>query len=396
MRALLPLVVVIGCSGGSVGEPAPSEENNTSVVVIPANGIDGMPGVQAALYLRKLAPMIVGRVLTTDERSRLERDGGAAIEPILTAWGEEPGFVARARERIEMELAVGGSQGAIDFGLPGNTVAKVVRDREPWSTILTASTCYDAEGAPIACDTGAPYTAGLLTTRAYMASHRGRFNLSRARTMLSTFACQKYPLADGHEPRIDKTHLIPMFRATSPEEQTEDAARAGFGNGLACYSCHGQFGRHAQLFVKFDESGLWVEGATGLQSTAEGAEIGRSDDGLMTSHLVVPEEASSEASQWFGTPVSNLAGAAAVLGSSIEFHECTARNLLTDVLGLASGADVSSELLASVIVDVRKRNVDPTYQEIVTATFAHPKVAFTALNEFQSRSGTATTAEEGP
>ena len=124
----------------------------------------------------------------------------------------------------------------IDFGLPGNLAAYLVKNDRPWSEIITASDCYDAAGKAIKCDSGAPYGAGVLTTRAILLSRSGRFNLTRASTITRTFACKTYPIdPEELQPRVDKTWLIDMFQANNPEEQTVEEARNGFGNGFGCY-----------------------------------------------------------------------------------------------------------------------------------------------------------------
>src|SRR5262249_31946514 len=150
---------------------------------------------------------------------------------------------------------------------------------------------------PIACDTGAPYAAGVLATRAFLANNAGRFNLKRARTWMRTFACLDYPMPDALQPRLARDVLIPLFQQDHDEKDNVGS----FGNGAACYTCHGQFGAHAQLFVKYDASGLWRANADGQQ--LPGGEQGRSANNLFTSHLSSPAAAASEASMVFGQPV---------------------------------------------------------------------------------------------
>ena len=81
---------------------------------------------------------------------------------------------------------------------------------------------------------------------------------------MRAFACRTYPMERDLQPPLEADLLIPMFRAETPEEQTVAEATNGFGNGFGCYSCHSQFGAHAQLFVKFDTSGVWHADADGL------------------------------------------------------------------------------------------------------------------------------------
>jgi hypothetical protein len=336
-------------------------------------------------YLGSLAPLLAGRVLSAAEREQIEAQRGGAIRPILEAWGDEPAFAEAARSMMESRLAVSGTRDGIDFNLPGNTVAQVVRTRAPWSEILTADTCYSASGNETPCDTGAPYAAGVLATRAFMSSRAGRFNLTRAGTVLGVFSCKKYPLSDEAEPPIERSRLLSMFQATSSEEQTEEAAKAGFGNGLACYSCHGQFGPHAQLFVRFDRDGIWHADATGLQNPDPAAQLGESVNGLMASHLVNPAEAGEERSQMFGETVENLAEAAKVIGASPDFQSCAVRSALEYGLGLDRGARVDDRLLVEIADGIRADHAEPTFQDIVVATFADPRVAHTAARALEER-----------
>ncbi|MEZ4256458.1 MAG: hypothetical protein R3A78_12235 [Polyangiales bacterium] len=383
-------VALLGCeTSASIDSAGPSGASGTGEGddAIPAEGILALDGEQTELYLRKLAPMLAGRVLSSAERERIREQGGAVIRPILEEWTGEPGFVQAARTMMEVRLASNGRSATIDYDVPGRTVAKVVGGAEPRSRILTATTCYDDAGGEAPCDTGAPYTAGVLTTRAYMASRAGRFNLTRAGTMMSVFACEKYPIRDELEPRIAKDRLLEMFRAESAEEQTVDAVRAGFGNGLACYSCHGQFSLHAQLFVKFDRDGLWVADANGAQSTEVGAQLGESVNGLMTSHLDDPTEMAAERSQVFDQSVQNLAEAARVLGESDAFRECAVKGLIEFALGLDRGAKVERELLVQIATRVHAQADDPTLQHLMVETFTDAEVAYTTVRALSPERG---------
>jgi hypothetical protein len=325
------------------------------------------------LYLAKLAPPIVGRVLTKEERERITREQGSAIRPIVTAWIKETGFVQAARNMIEIKLSVSGTRDGIDFGLPGNLAAYLAREDQPWSKILTDDKCRDKDGGEIACDSGAPFTAGVLTTRAYLVSRASRFNLTRSSAMLKTFACRVYPQEDTLQPRIPKEKLIPMFRALTLEEQTDERAKSGFGNGSGCYTCHGQFSAHAQLFVKFDQLGKWQKDATGLQD--ETGELGRSKNGLMASHFVDPIAAGSEQSQVFGKEVKNLAEAAKVITESAVFLECASRNIVEYSLGLTKPPELEPDLLASLAQRARTfGGADPSLGAIAIATLTHEDI----------------------
>src|SRR5690606_20770392 len=152
------------------------------------------------------------------------------------------------------------------------------------------------------------------------------------------FACRIYPMEPAIQVPLEKEFLIPMFRAESAEEQTVDEAKGGFGNGTGCYACHSQFGAHAQLFVRYDDTGMWRADATGLQDEAPEAELGRSFDGLYASHFFDPVAAAAENSWVFGEPVANLHEAGEVISDSRLFRECTVKNLVANTFGLLSGA----------------------------------------------------------
>lgn len=332
---------------------------------------------EAETYLGLLVQPLVGRVLSAAEREQIVARGGAAVATIVTAWATEPGFAEAARRLVQQKLSVSGTKDGIDFELPGHLAAYVVRHDLPWSTLITADHCVSAAGERIACDTGAPYTAGVLTTRAFLTSRASRFNLTRSSALMRAFACRKYPLEDTLQPRLDRLSLIPMFQAQTAEEQTDPRAQSGFGNGFGCYTCHGQFSAHAQLFVKFDEQGRWHADADGQQDPA--GELGRSRDGLMTSHLVDPTAAREERSQMFGRPVENLAEAARALVTSPVFVECAARNLLELALGLDPASDIDARLLTDIALGARRVTAEPTLGRLLIQTFTHPRVVEATL-----------------
>jgi hypothetical protein len=336
---------------------------------------------QTSAYLRKLAPVVIARSLNTDEAKQLAA-GGKAIEPIVQAWTKDPGFATVVRLFVEETLGVSGQSPTLNYDLPGNLAVTLVRTDAPWAQILTATTCYDGAGKAIPCDTGAPYTAGVLTTRAYMTSRASRFNLTRASTLLKNFACRSYPLEVDLEPHVQRQSLVPMFQVDTPEEQTVVEARNGFGNGFACYGCHGQFGAHAQLFVRYDEDGKWQAKATGIQDPK--GELGRSTLGLMASHFRNPMQAAAETSQMFGKPVANLAEAAKVIVAHPAFLGCTSERFLDFVLGVPPGSiDYDARFIDSVAARAKLRAAEPSLGAIVTALLTEPTVVRSVLSGVQ-------------
>jgi hypothetical protein len=336
-------------------------------------------------YMRYIGPSLIGRVLSDDEEAQITKDNLAAVKPILRAWVAEDGFVQAMRNMMEIRLGTNGKRGMVDYNLAGYIVRHVVKNNLPWSTVLTSQSCYDANDTPIACDTGAPFTAGVLTTRGFLAGNEGRFNLGRARAMVLAFLCRDYPMEDTLQPYIDKPMLKLMFRASNAMEQQVAEVAGGFGNGLACYSCHGQFANHAQPFVKFDKSGTWISDATGLQSMT--GQLGESDRDLAASHLDDPTNANQEKAQWVGVNIANLAEGATALSKSPKFRECAVQQLLDVGVGLdlgfstgVKGLFVDSGFLKEMADSVTAQDPDPTIQELAIAAYSDPRVMSATLN----------------
>lgn len=326
-------------------------------------------GPEAATYARRLVTSIAGRTLTPDELGALER-GGAALRPMIEAWLGEAGFAETAKSYVSLKLKASGQRDGVDLDLPGNLAAYLVRNRRPHRELLTADFCVDGKGGKIACDTGAPYAAGVLGTRAFLANNASRFNLKRARTTMQTFACLDYPMPQTVQPSLPRDVLIPLFQTDKPPDGTAGA----FGNGHACYACHSQFGAHAQLFVRFDEAGKWHADATGAQDPQ--GEPGRSTGALFTSHMLRAEEASSEASQVFGKRVANLPEAARVMADHPRFLSCSTRSLLGFAFGLPDSAlvDIPDEVIDDVVAAARRAEPEPTLARLALEAFTHPAV----------------------
>ena len=190
-------------SGG--GDDAPPDDGGMD----PAPELEPLTTDQVRFYLGMLAPALAGRSLSYDENARIQAEGEAAIIPLIDEWTLSPGFADSMRDMVQNELQASGERDGIDFELPGNLVAQVVSDGLPWSTILTADYCVDAVGSMIECDTGAPFEAGVLATRAYLIPNKGRFNLTRALRMLEVFACRGYPMEPDIQIPLEKDIFIP-------------------------------------------------------------------------------------------------------------------------------------------------------------------------------------------
>jgi hypothetical protein len=401
---LASMSIAFGCATGEMeGDPTPmfgegalddGGADDATPSDEPSGDDDGDTPPAAALtpsqvrtYLTRIAPYIAGRSLSYDEGARIDEDGEAALYDILQSWVDAPGFGDAIRDLIQNELHASGTTSAIDYELPGNLAYEAATLGLPWSTILTADYCVAADGSHIECDTGAPYAAGVLATKAYLVPNKGRFNLSRAKLMLETFACRIYPMEHDIQPPLQKAELIEMFRAENAAEQTVEEAQGGFGNGVGCYTCHSQFGAHAQLFVRFDENGTWRADATGRQDPDN--ELGRSFDGLYTSHFDDPLASPDETSQIFGETVANLREAGEVIGDSRLFRECTVKNLIAHPFGLAAGVskDIDDDLVGRLTDVVEAVDPDAAIGQYVLEVFTDEQVVRTTLAALESAEG---------
>lgn len=395
--ALAGASLALACSSQEVTGPLSESETPPVTDPMPNDGQPGTPTTmpmtekvkptpeQVLMYLQYIGPALLGRTLSDEEISRITAQGDAAMPSLFESWFAEQGFAEAVRGMMELKLSASGKRGAVDFGLAGYLVRHVVQNKMPWSTVLTSQTCYDANDAAIPCDTGAPYTAGVLTTRGFLAGNEGRFNLSRAHTMLKTFMCRDYPHEGDLQPPVDAMKLKLMFRATSAEDQKVAEAAGGFGNGLACYSCHGQFSLHAQPFVKFDKTGLYLADATGLQNP--NGQLGEGEKGTAASHWEAADVARLEASSWFGHDIQGLAEGAAVIAKHDKFRECTLQNLLDLAIGINAayetgikGLKVDPVFLSEVASSVSSKNADPPIQELAAALYADSRVIATTIN----------------
>lgn len=377
-----------GNTGGTDGNP--DTTGQMPGVVTPTQTLPVEPSFEPTAqqtldYMRYIGPSLIGRVLTDEEEMKLSAGAGDAVKPIIEAWVKDDGFVEAVKSMLEIRLGSNGQRGTVDFNLPGYIVRHVVKNNLPWSKVVTSDTCYDATDKAIPCDTGAPYTAGVLTTRGFLAGNEGRFNLGRARAMLLTFMCRDYPAETEIQPYIEKTRLKLMFRASNATEQMVAEVAGGFGNGLACFSCHGQFSSHSQPFVKFDKSGTWISDANGAQSMT--GQLGESDRNLMASHFDVPAEAALESAQWFNAEIANLAEGAAVMSKNPAFQACAVQQLIDLGVGLDLGFDtkvkglaVMGDFLTEIAKSVAATSPDPTIQELAIATYSDVRVMAATLN----------------
>jgi hypothetical protein len=321
-------------------------------------------------YAQRLAPMLIGRSLKSTESESLKQGGGASLPALLDAWTREPGFSSMARDWTSTKLKASGVRGDINLNLPGNLSAYLAKNRLPHSDILTANYCVDDAGNKTTCDTGAPFAAGVLATRAFLSNNASRFNLKRARTLLRTFGCSDYPLTQDKQPSLAREVLIPLFA----QDHNETEGVGTFGNGFACYTCHSQFGAHAQPFVKFDSDGRYVAAAQGRQLV--GGEQGRSEGKLFASHMLSPVDSAKESSQVFGQQVNDLSGVAKAYVSNPSFWTCSAGGLLGYVFGLAESTvfELPKDVLNDIVEGARKKEAQPSLAALAVEAFSHPAV----------------------
>jgi hypothetical protein len=172
-------------------------------------------GDQALSYMAYLSSQIVHRPLTAAETSSLRTGGRQAIRSVAQGWVSEAAFQDSAQQYIETLMMASGTLDGVDYSLPGYLGRDIARRTRPYADLLRATSCVNRAGQNIACDTGAPYAAGILTTRAYMASTKGAYNIARASKMMRRFLCTEYPLPEVEEPKLAAADLIPQFATTA-------------------------------------------------------------------------------------------------------------------------------------------------------------------------------------
>jgi hypothetical protein len=323
-------------------------------------------------YLSELSSMLAGRPLSSQELSLIESGKQDAIIEIINAWSNGAYLAESAKIMTQTQLSASGTAGGINYEFPGDLARYIVKNQRPYSEIITADFCVNSAEQRVPCDTGAPFNAGVLTTKAFLVKSAGRFNLGRAGRLLREFACRSYPMEANVQVPVAKPRLIPMFQVNS-------GGAEDFGNGTGCYTCHSQFGAHAQFFVKFDAFGVYQASASGQQNPS--LEMGKSVNNLYTSHYSNPAEAASESSQMFGQEVPNLREAAKVLASSDIFLACAVRNTIKHVLKMNDSEvrSMSTDLVNEIAKEIKAINPNPTWPQIVAATFKSTKVINSVL-----------------
>ncbi len=372
-------VPVSGTGGGQSGQQMPSAPGAGVApgTMPPAPSAPSLGARRAALdnalvraYAQRLAPMLVGRSLSAQEDETLTSGGGAGLPSLIEGWSREPGFSSTARDWISTKLKASGTRDGVNLNLPGNLAAYLAKNRLPHSELLVANFCIDDQGEKTTCDTGAPFSSGILTTRAFLANNASRFNLKRARTVLRSFGCADYPLPAERQPPLAREVLIPLFK----QDKKEGDASGTFGNGFACYACHSQFGAHAQPFVKFDADGKYIADATGVQLA--GGEQGRSTGKLFASHMIDPLTSADESSQIFGKPVKNLAGMGQAYVETESFWTCSIGSLMGYVFGLADSTvfALPQDVLADIVTAAKAKEPQPSLATLSVEAFSHPAV----------------------
>jgi len=324
-------------------------------------------------FMSRLSSRIVSRPLTASEIILIDEEGSSALASIVEAWSSEEGFSLAARVYIEKLIGTGGSEkNGINFALPGNLIEYIVKNNLPYSEIIKADYCVDGSMQKISCDTGAPYAAGVLATRAFLSSNVSRFNLHRAAVLVDKFLCDSFPLDTSLQGQTPKDYIIPLFRPSSAAEHTDEVKNETVTNGEDCYSCHSQFSEFTQLFVKFDDKGVWSANATGLQDPNK--EPGRSSGGFFVSHLDNPNAAFSEQAYIFKKGVANMSEAAKVIATNKVFLECAVEDYLAYLFGVVNAQELRGSLGAEIVAQIENETNEAKFIDIVKAILTNEKV----------------------
>ena len=321
---------------------------------------------QAVSYLSIFSSQIVHRPLTAAEVTQVRNSGAAVFQQILDKWFLEAEFLNSSQIYIENLLRTSGVTATADYNLPGYLGRDVARKNRPYSDLITANSCVNSAGQNISCDTAAPFVAGVLTTKAYLTTAKGAYNISRAGKLMDKFLCTTYPLADVEEPKLRQEELIGQF-ATQNGTIT-------FGNGNNCYSCHSQFGLHAQFFVKFDLNGNYIPNATGIQNTL--ATDGFSNNGLATSHLKDPARSGLENSHILGKNAANLADAATIIVQSSRFLPCAVKSMMQYYMRLTSQniETIKPDLYSEIARQAKLKQAAPSISHLLSSIITDPSV----------------------
>lgn len=321
---------------------------------------------EAISYLSNLSTKIVHRPLTSAELTQLQANGADAMGNIVKAWFSDVRFIDSAQFYVENLLRANGTSAAANFNLPGNLAREIARRELPYSNLVTASSCFNSSGQSTSCDSGSPVQAGVLTTKAFLITNGGPYNIGRAGKLISKFLCSTYPLPETEEPKIAQADLIDQFATT--------AGKITFGNGNNCYSCHSQFGHHTQLFIKFDLGGTFRSDADGIQNPA--ATDGYSTNNTMTSHFKSPARAGSQNSQFLGQSVANIREAALVMSKSPHFLPCAVKNLMVHYLRLPteSVSSIKPGLYKQIAADAQALNSNPSFSHLLISIITNKNV----------------------
>lgn len=323
---------------------------------------------QTRFYLARLSSMVVGRPLNSSELETISKSGRDAIDPIVSAWLTTDSFHESTRDFVDGFLLTSGVKEDIDYNTPGYLARHLSKSGQPFSRIITSDNCVNASGAQVACDSGAPRGAGVLTTRAFLAKTAGPYNISRAGKLLNYFTCSSYALEANVEPRLAIADLIDMFASTN--------GPTSFGNGSNCYFCHSQFGLHAQLFIKYDKLGRYQPNATGMQDPSPNALPGYAPNNTYSSHLKDPARAASEKTRYFGRDVSSLREAAEVIVRAPSFYPCVVQRVMAHYLRMNPDQmkTVHVDVARSIARSVLARDAEPTLAAILKGIVTNPTV----------------------
>ena len=318
-------------------------------------------------YLERLAGTMVSRSLLDSELKSIKEQEWDSVRETISYWTTTKEFEYSIAEYISLLTRTGGSDPdypEIDFNNPQKLTLNIHKQGGSYDEIISSNTC---QSGSVFCDSSAPSGAGLLTTRAFLKIHGGPYNIARANKLMKYFACSSYPvkyygmsetggvtLVD--EPRLRESELIHPFNQRKMD---------GFGNGSDCYLCHGQFGKHTQLFVKFDYLGMHRELADGIENPKN--QSGFSRYGTFTSHLSNPLAASSSRSNFFGTDIENLNEAMKILADNEVFWQCAVKNVLGHYMRIPKKQLnlIDKRILNRLVKEHNFINKKPSFSELV-------------------------------
>lgn len=206
---------------------------------------------------------LLGRLPSTSEINRIAVEGANGYRAILQEYLSDPQFRNSMMREHQNYFGIGGqvAGSTIDYDLPARLGTYLVMNDADYSQIIVANYGVDAnfQRTPVLdpfpdITTSTSHGAGVLTTRAYIASLKNQkgFNFLLVKDSFEKFSCASYP---------DKSEAHPI-----PQNEISSVVHP-WGTSETCYGCHKSMNAKAYLYYFYDLQGGYVPSGTGTTRT---------------------------------------------------------------------------------------------------------------------------------